>query len=208
MSSSSGSSKSCSTTAGGEATSDYFKTLGNIPRRRIRDPPVRCGTRRSVQDTSVPERLPIGSWRMRDRDLRHGGLRLPSPRRRHSLRRDDIANDVCWLRSFGSGTPRKERCPSTASRHRREAFYWATVLATLSILGTALGDFTATTLGLGCCLEHPLRSGHLDPGSRVVASWSKLSHGLWMAYVVARPRRIGHLRAYISRPVDWRARVR
>jgi uncharacterized membrane-anchored protein len=31
---------------------------------------------------------------------------------------------------------------------RREMFYWATVFATFA-LGTALGDFTATTLGLG-----------------------------------------------------------
>ena len=31
---------------------------------------------------------------------------------------------------------------------RREIFYWATVFATFA-LGTALGDFTATALGLG-----------------------------------------------------------
>ena len=31
---------------------------------------------------------------------------------------------------------------------RREVFYWATVFATFA-LGTALGDFTATALGLG-----------------------------------------------------------
>ena len=44
---------------------------------------------------------------------------------------------------------------------RREAFYWAVVFATFA-LGTALGDFTASVLGLGYlasaimfCLHHP-----------------------------------------------------
>src|SRR5208282_4305313 len=46
-----------------------------------------------------------------------------------------------------------QRSEGTLSIHsittqRREAYYWATVLATFA-LGTALGDFTATSLGLG-----------------------------------------------------------
>ena len=36
---------------------------------------------------------------------------------------------------------------------RRELFYWATVLATFA-LGTAAGDLTATTLGLGISRRH------------------------------------------------------
>jgi uncharacterized membrane-anchored protein len=49
---------------------------------------------------------------------------------------------VTWYRS--------ERTLSIHSivTRRREMFYWATVFATFA-LGTALGDFTATTLGLG-----------------------------------------------------------
>jgi uncharacterized membrane-anchored protein len=45
---------------------------------------------------------------------------------------------------------RSERTLSIHSiiTRRREMFYWATVFATFA-LGTALGDFTATTLGLG-----------------------------------------------------------
>ena len=55
---------------------------------------------------------------------------------------------VLW-RSSWSGTA----CEGTLSIHsittrRRECFYWATVFATFA-LGTALGDFTATALGLG-----------------------------------------------------------
>ena len=43
--------------------------------------------------------------------------------------------------------------------HRREKYYWATVFATFA-LGTALGDFTASTPGLGyfsspCCSSWP-----------------------------------------------------
>ncbi len=49
---------------------------------------------------------------------------------------------IVWYRS--------ERTLSIHSilTRRREMFYWATVFATFA-LGTALGDFTATTLGLG-----------------------------------------------------------
>ena len=84
---------------------------------------------------------------------------------------------------------RSERTLSIHSivTRRREAFYWATVFATFA-LGTALGDFTATTLGLGYLSSVVLffviimipaiawRGFGLNP---VVAFWS--------AYVVTRP---------------------
>src|SRR2546422_6807320 len=47
--------------------------------------------------------------------------------------------------------PRSTLFPYTTlfrSRGRRELFYWATVTATFA-LGTAAGDMTASTLGLG-----------------------------------------------------------
>ena len=48
----------------------------------------------------------------------------------------------------------------TISTRRREAFYWATVLATFA-LGTAAGDLTAKTLHLGVPgLPGDLRGGH------------------------------------------------
>jgi len=57
---------------------------------------------------------------------------------------------------------------------RREAYYWATVFATFA-LGTALGDFTATSLNLGyldsgilftviILIPAPARSGSLNSG--------------------------------------------
>jgi uncharacterized membrane-anchored protein len=84
---------------------------------------------------------------------------------------------------------RSERTLSIHSivTRRREAFYWATVFATFA-LGTALGDFTATTLQLGYFSSVVLffviimipaiawRGFGLNP---VVAFWS--------AYVVTRP---------------------
>lgn len=82
---------------------------------------------------------------------------------------------------------------------RREAYYWATVFATFA-LGTALGDFTATTLHLG----------YLDSGILfaivilipALAHWQFGLNGIaafWMSYIVTRP--LGASFAdYISKP--------
>ncbi len=70
---------------------------------------------------------------------------------------------------------------------RREVFYWATVIATFA-LGTALGDLTATTLGLGF-----LASGILFTvviAIPAVAYWKLRMNAVlafWFAYVVTRP---------------------
>jgi uncharacterized membrane-anchored protein len=70
---------------------------------------------------------------------------------------------------------------------RREAFYWATVMTTFA-LGTALGDLTATTMGLGY-----LASGVLFT---VVIAVPAAAHwrlrlnpvlAFWLAYIVTRP---------------------
>jgi uncharacterized membrane-anchored protein len=69
---------------------------------------------------------------------------------------------------------------------RREMFYWATVFATFA-LGTALGDFTATTLGLGyfssvvlfaVVIMIPLVAWRA--GLNAIAAF-------WFAYVITRP---------------------
>jgi uncharacterized membrane-anchored protein len=71
--------------------------------------------------------------------------------------------------------------------HHREAFYWATVLATFA-LGTAAGDMTATTMHLGY-----LASGILFA---VIFAVPALGYRLlgfnaifafWFAYIVTRP---------------------
>jgi uncharacterized membrane-anchored protein len=84
------------------------------------------------------------------------------------------------------------RVESTLSIHsidtpRREAFYWAAVVATFA-MGTALGDFTATTLKLGyfpsatmfaCLILIPLIGWKFLHWNTVACFWS--------AYVLTRP---------------------
>ena len=70
---------------------------------------------------------------------------------------------------------------------RREAYYWAVVFATFA-LGTALGDFTATVLGLGY-----LASGIMFFFIILIpaVAWSRFGlnpiAAFWFAYVVTRP---------------------
>jgi uncharacterized membrane-anchored protein len=69
---------------------------------------------------------------------------------------------------------------------RREAFYWATIVLTFA-MGTALGDLTATTLGLGY-----LASAFLFAGLIVIplAAWRLGVNAVltfWVAYILTRP---------------------
>ena len=82
----------------------------------------------------------------------------------------------------------RRRCPSTASTPgAARLFYWATVLATFA-LGTAAGDLTATTLGLGY-----LGSGVMFAVVIAVPAVAHRRFGLdavaafWSAYIVTRP---------------------
>jgi uncharacterized membrane-anchored protein len=70
---------------------------------------------------------------------------------------------------------------------RREAFYWAAVVATFA-MGTALGDFTATTLKLGYFPSAAMFAGLiLIPlvGWRFL-HWNPVAC-FWTAYVLTRP---------------------
>jgi uncharacterized membrane-anchored protein len=99
-----------------------------------------------------------------------------------------------------------DRSEHTLSIHsittsRREKFYWATIFATFA-LGTALGDFTATTLGLGY-----LASAIFFCVVILIPwiGWFRFRmneiFAFWFAYVVTRP--IGASFAdYISKPKD------
>jgi uncharacterized membrane-anchored protein len=70
---------------------------------------------------------------------------------------------------------------------RRELFYWATVLATFA-LGTAAGDLTATTLGLGY-----FSSAWLFVGLAAIPAVGYWLFGLneivafWVVYILTRP---------------------
>jgi Repeat of Unknown Function (DUF347) len=102
---------------------------------------------------------------------------------------------VFWLWHHYEGT----LSIHSITTRRREAFYWATVFATFA-LGTALGDFTATALGLGY-----LASGILFSVIILIPAVARWRLGLnsvvafWFAYVVTRP--LGASFAdYISKP--------
>jgi uncharacterized membrane-anchored protein len=75
----------------------------------------------------------------------------------------------------------------TIDTPRREAFYWAAVVATFA-MGTAIGDLTAYTLGLGY-----FASGLLFAGVIMIPAigfwrlgWNAI-FAFWFAYVVTRP---------------------
>jgi len=75
----------------------------------------------------------------------------------------------------------------TVDSPRREAFYWATVVATFA-MGTALGDFTSITLNLGYWPSALIFGGLiLIPaiGYRWLA-WNPIAC-FWIAYVLTRP---------------------
>ena len=82
-----------------------------------------------------------------------------------------------------------ERTLSIHSIHtaRRETFYWATVMATFA-LGTAVGDWTAETLGLGF-LASGVLFGVAIAVPAVAHRWAGLAAipAFWAAYVVTRP---------------------
>ena len=88
---------------------------------------------------------------------------------------------IAWHRTEGTLSIHSIDSP------RREAFYWATVMATFA-MGTALGDLTATTLHLGY-----LVSAVLFAGLMVIPAAGYRFFGLnailafWFAYVLTRP---------------------
>ncbi len=85
-----------------------------------------------------------------------------------------------------------QRTEHTLSIHsidtpRREAFYWAAVMATFA-MGTALGDFTATTLHLGYLTSILLFAVLITvPGLGYrFLGWNSVAC-FWVAYVLTRP---------------------
>lgn len=187
------------TTAGGEATSDYFKTWGNIG-----------GGGTEVALFVIGLVLQFGSRRYRPfaywflaysiaifgtgvSDFLHLDVGIPY-----------AGTTALWAVVLAAIFLVWHRFERTLSIHsvttqRREMFYWATVFATFA-LGTALGDFTATQLGLGY-LGSTILFGVviLIPA---VAWWRLGMNGVaafWCAYVVTRPLGAS-IADYISKP--------
>lgn len=86
-----------------------------------------------------------------------------------------------WYRTLGSVSV------ITVSSPKTEAFYWVTIMFSQT-LGTALGDWTADTAGLGYTGAAIVFGGML---ALVVAAyyWTKVSHTLlfWAAFILTRP---------------------
>lgn len=86
-----------------------------------------------------------------------------------------------WYRTLGSVSV------STVSSPKAEAFYWLTIMFSQT-LGTALGDWTADTVGLGYTGAAVVFIGLL---TLVVAAyyWTSVSRSLlfWAAFILTRP---------------------
>ncbi|HEX4110864.1 MAG TPA: hypothetical protein VHX88_22235 [Solirubrobacteraceae bacterium] len=188
------------TTAGGEVTSDYLKTYGNFG-----------GGGTEVALFAIALVLQFATRRYRAfaywllayaiaiagtgiSDFLHLDVHIPY-----------VGTTILWAVVLAAVFWTWQRSEGTLSIHsvktqRREAFYWATVFATFA-LGTALGDYTATSLGMGY-----LASGIFFFAVILLpaAAWWRFGldsiAAFWMAYVVTRP--LGASFAdYISKPV-------
>jgi uncharacterized membrane-anchored protein len=92
-----------------------------------------------------------------------------------------VAVYVIWQRSEGTLSMHSIGTP------RREAFYWAAVVATFA-LGTAAGDMTAATLHLGYLNSIVLFAAVIlvPAGGYRWLNWNPV-FSFWFAYVVTRP---------------------
>jgi uncharacterized membrane-anchored protein len=174
------------TTAGGEATSDYLKTFGNIKGGAaevgvfLLGLGLQFGTRqyRALAYWSLAFAIAIFGTGVSD--FLH--LDVGIPYAGTTLLWALILIAIFWTWQHHEGT----LSIHSITTQRREAFYWATVFATFA-LGTALGDFTATSLNLGY-----LASGILFGVVIFVpaVAWRLGLNSIaafWLAYIVTRP---------------------
>lgn len=187
------------TTAGGEVTSDYLKKYGNFGGGGTEVAlfvialVLQFGTRRyrafaywflafaiAIAGTGLSDFLHL------DVHISYAGT---------TTLWAVILAAVFWIWQRSEGT----LSIHSITTQRREAFYWAVVFATFA-LGTALGDFTATSLDMGY-----LTSGIFFFGLILVPALAWWRFGLdsvaafWMAYVVTRPLGAS-FSDYISKP--------
>jgi uncharacterized membrane-anchored protein len=187
------------TTAGGEATSDYLKTLGNIKGGGtevilfVVALVLQFCTRRYRAFAYWFLAFAIAIFGTGVADFLHLDVHIPYAGT--TILWAAILAGIFWLWHRREGT----LSIHSVTTQRREAFYWATVFATFA-LGTALGDFTATSLSLGY-----LASGVLFGVIILIPALAWWKFGLngiaafWMSYVVTRP--LGASFAdYISKP--------
>jgi uncharacterized membrane-anchored protein len=187
------------TTAGGEVTSDYLKTFGNIGGGGTEVALFAIGlvlqfrTRRYRAIAYWFLAYSIAIFGTGVSDFLHLDVHIPYAGT--TLLWAIVLIAVFWLWHHNERT----LSIHSITTQRREIYYWVTVFATFA-LGTALGDFTATALGLGY-----LASGILFGVVILIPAlaWWKLGLNevvaFWSAYVVTRP--LGASFAdYISKP--------
>jgi uncharacterized membrane-anchored protein len=187
------------TTAGGEVTSDYLKKYGNFGGGGTEVAlfvialVLQFATRRyrAFAYWSLAYAIAIGGTGLSD--FLHLDVHIPY-----------AGTTILWAVILAALFWVWQRSEGTLSIHsittqRREGFYWAVVFATFA-LGTALGDFTATSLHMGY-----LPSGLFFFVLILLPAVAWWRFGLnsvaafWMAYIVTRP--LGASFAdYISKP--------
>jgi uncharacterized membrane-anchored protein len=187
------------TTAGGEVTSDYLKKYGNFGGGGIEIAlfvtalVIQFATRRYRAFAYWYLAYAIATAGTGISDFLHLDVHIPY-----------IGTTALWAVVLGVVFWTWKRSERTLSIHsittqRREAFYWATVFATFA-LGTALGDFTASSLGMGY-----LPSGLFFLVIFLLPAVAWLRFGLngvaafWMSYIITRPLGAS-FSDYISKP--------
>ncbi|WP_456830582.1 COG4705 family protein [Deinococcus sp. UYEF24] len=98
---------------------------------------------------------------------------------------------ICFFVTLGVIFLLWQRREGTLSVHsiftrRREMFYWATVLCTFA-LGTAAGDLTAVSLGLGWLASGLLFAGLIAVPAVLARVGLNSVLAFWWAYVLTRP---------------------
>jgi uncharacterized membrane-anchored protein len=175
------------TTAGGEVTSDYLKKYGNFGGGGTEVAlfvialVLQFATRRyrALAYWSLAYAIAIAGTGLSD--FLHLDVHIPYAGT--SLMWAVILALVFWVWYRSEGT----LSIHSITTQRREAFYWATVFATFA-LGTALGDFTASSLNMGY-----LPSGLFFLGVFLLPALAWWRFGLnsvaafWAAYIVTRP---------------------
>lgn len=175
------------TTAGGEVTSDYLKKFGNFGGGGTEVAlfvialVLQFSTRRyrAFAYWSLAYAIAIAGTGLSD--FLHLDVHIPY-----------IGTTLLWAAILAAVFWIWQRNEGTLSIHsittqRREGYYWAVVFATFA-LGTALGDFTATSLGMGY-----LVSGIFFLAVILIPALAWWRFGLnsiaafWMAYIVTRP---------------------
>ena len=175
------------TTAGGEVTSDYLKKFGNFGGGGIE---VALFVIALVLQFSTRRYRAFAYWALAYAiaiagtgfsDFLHLDVHIPY-----------LGTTILWAVILAGVFWVWQRNEGTLSIHsittqRREGYYWAVVFATFA-LGTALGDFTAASLGMGY-----LVSGLFFLAVILIPAVAWWKFGLnsiaafWMAYIVTRP---------------------